>query len=330
MIYFSLFILLLFSAWFSGMEIALFSLSSAKIRSLLLTKGKKAVILQRLLNNKHKLLVTILLGNNLVNIGAASLATVLAIDFFGSNGAGIATGVMTFLILIFGEMYPKAYFQLNAEKLAIFFAPFVYFLQLLFFPLIIVLEKLLKILTKNKENLPVSEKEFKAFSRLAVEKGIFNFEEHEMIMNVLEFNDIDVKSIMTPRYKISVLNDKTAIDQVAYFVAQEGFSRYPVYHNQKDNIIGYIHVIDIMRVLNSDNREDLLEKYIQPIIQVNENTKVNVLFNKMRNKTSHMAIITRKTGEILGLVTMEDVLESLVGDINDEKDGPDLDENNKK
>ena len=181
MIYFSLFILLLFSAWFSGMEIALFSLSSAKIRSLLLTKGKKAVILQRLLNNKHKLLVTILLGNNLVNIGAASLATVLAIDFFGSNGAGIATGVMTFLILIFGEMYPKAYFQLNAEKLAIFFAPFVYFLQLLFFPLIIVLEKLLKILTKNKENLPVSEKEFKAFSRLAVEKGIFNFEEHEMI-----------------------------------------------------------------------------------------------------------------------------------------------------
>ena len=188
----------------------------------------------------------------------------------------------------------------------------------------------MKFLIKNKKVEPISEKEFKAFSRLAVEKGVFDFEKHEMIMNVLKFNDIDVKSIMTPRYKISVLNDKTAIDQVAYFVAQEGFSRYPVYHNQKDNIIGYIHVIDIMRVLNSDNREDLLEKYIQPIIQVNENTKVNVLFNKMRNKTSHMAIITRKTGEILGLVTMEDVLESLVGDINDEKDGPDLDENNKK
>jgi len=314
-----LFILLVLSAWFSGMEIAMFSLSSAKIKELTLANSKKNKKLIKLLHNKHRLLIIILLGNNLVNIGAASLATLWTTEIFGSAAVGIVTGIMTFLILIFGEMYPKAYFQANAEKMAIFFAPFVYFLQIIAFPVVFLLEKLLLLLTKGKIAELVSESEFKALSRLAVEKGVLEFEEHEMIMNVLEFNDTKVKEVMTSRYKMEVLNDDAAVDQVAYFMAQKGFSRYPVFHNQKDNIIGYVHVIDIMRVLNSDNRENLLENYRQDIIKVNEHVKVNIVFNKMRKKHSHMALVTRKD-QLLGLVTMEDLLEELVGEIEDEKD----------
>ena len=319
MIYLTLVILLALSSWFSGMEIAMFSLSSAKVKELVLDKKKNAELLQSLLIKKHKLLVVILLGNNLVNIGAASLATVAAMDIFGTAGAGIATGVMTLLILIFGEMYPKAYFQINAVRIALLFAPVIYTLQLILFPIVYILEKLLALLTRGKSGEKVSETEFKALSRLAVEEGTIEFEEHEMIMNVLEFNDREVKDVITPRYKMKVLNDDADVDQVAYFMGQSGFSRYPVYHNQKDNIIGYVHVIDIMKVLNSEHREKELENFVQPIIKLKPEEKINNVFNKMRRGHSHMAIVI-SGDDLLGLVTMEDILEEIVGEIRDEND----------
>jgi CBS domain containing-hemolysin-like protein len=313
--------LIALSGWFSGMEIAMFSLSSAKVKSLVLARKKHSQLLQRLLNNKRRLLAIILLGNNLVNIGAASLATLWAIQKFGSAGAGIATGVMTILVLIFGEMYPKAWFQIHASKMALFFAPTVYFLQGMCFPIVLLMEKTLFILTKGAQPEIVSEKEFKALSRLAVEEGVIDFEEHEMIMNVLSFNDKIVKDVMTPFYKVAVLNKDAAIDQVSYFIAQEGLSRYPVYSNSKDNIIGYIHVSDVMKVLNSDKREEPLENFVQPILEISENTKIDKIFAKMRQNNSHMAIIKRKNeDQVIGLVTMEDLLEELVGEIEDEND----------
>ncbi|MBT4349604.1 HlyC/CorC family transporter [bacterium] len=314
-------ILILLSGWFSGMEIALFSLSSAKLRSLVLANKTNSQILQKLLNNKRRLLAIILLGNNLVNIGAASLATMWAIERFGSAGVGIATGVMTVLILVFGEMYPKAWFQINAAKMSLLFAPLVYSLQILFFPIVFLMEKVLYVLTKGAQPEIVSEKEFKALSRLAVEEGVIDFEEHEMIMNVLSFNDKIVKEVMTSFYKAAVLNKDAAIDQVAYFMAQEGLSRYPVYSNNKDNIIGYVHVIDVMKILNSDKREEPLENFIQAILEVTEDTKIDKLFAKMRQKKSHMAIVKRKNeDQVIGLITMEDLLEELVGEIEDEND----------
>ena len=216
-------------------------------------------------------------------------------------------------------MYPKAYFEINAERLARLFSPMVYFLQIILFPIVYILEKLLIWLTRGKNSQGVSETEFKALSRLAVEEGVLEFEEHEMIMNILEFDDKEIKEIMIPRYKMVVLNDDAEVDQVSYFMAQEGFSRYPVYHNQKDNIVGYVHVLDIMEVLNSDNREDSLEKHVHPILKIKEDDKINNVFNKMRRKRTHMAIVIRND-ELVGLVTMEDLLEEIVGDIEDEND----------
>lgn len=315
-----LFILILCSAWFSGMEIALFSLSSAKVKSLSMSNKTNAHILQKILKNKHRLLALLLLGNNLVNISSASLATVWAVQKFGSAGVGIATGALTILLLLFGEMYPKAFFQLHAEKVALLFAPIIYFLQLVLWPILVILEKMLKFLTGGKTAEVISEREFRAFSRLAVEKGVIDFEEHEMIMNVLSFDNKTAKEIMSPFYKTTVLNKEAAVDQVAYFMAKEGWSRYPLYNNNKDNIVGYVHVIDVLSALNSDHRDDSVEKYMQNIIEVAPDTKIDKIFAKMRQKKTHMAVVKRKDGQTLGILTLEDLIEELVGEIEDEKD----------
>ncbi len=279
-----------------------------------------AHVLQKILRNKHRLLALLLLGNNLVNVSAASLATILAVQKFGSAGAGIATGVLTILLLLFGEMYPKAFFQLHAEKLALLFAPLVYFLQILLWPILVILEKMLKLLTGGKSAEVVSEREFRAFSRLAVEKGVIDFEEHEMIMNVLSFDNKSAKEVMQPFYKIKVLNKEAAVDQVAYFMAKEGWSRYPLYNNNKDNIVGYVHVIDILRALNSKKRDLSVDEYLQDIIEVSPDTKIDKIFAKMRQKKIHMAVVKRKDGQTVGILTLEDLLEELVGEIEDEKD----------
>lgn len=279
-----------------------------------------ANLLQKILKNKHRLLALLLLGNNLVNISSASLATLWAVQKFGSAGVGIATGILTILLLLFGEMYPKAFFQLHAEKVALLFAPVIYFLQLLLWPILIVLEKMLKFLTGGKTAEVISEREFRAFSRLAVEKGVIDFEEHEMIMNVLSFDNKTAKEIMSPFYKTTVLNKEAAIDQVAYFMAKEGWSRYPLYNNNKDNIVGYVHVIDVLSALNSNHRDDSVEKYMQSIIEVAPETKIDKIFAKMRQKKTHMAVVKRKDGQTLGILTLEDLIEELVGEIEDEKD----------
>lgn len=312
--------LLVLSAWFSGMEIALFSATPASIKSLVLTRIKNAKLLERILHNKRRLLIVLLLGNNLVNITAAGLASLWVEDHFASGALGIATGVMTLLILIFGEMCPKAFFQARAEKMALLFAPAIYFLQIVFYPIVFLLEKLLIIIAGRKQKELVSAQEFKALSRIAVEKGVLRFKEHEMIMNVLRFGNVRAKDIMTPRYRMSVVNEDAEIDQIAYFMAQEGYSRYPVYHNQEDNIIGYVHLIDVMRVLNSDHREDQLAKHVNPIIKIDENTKIEQIFRQMTKKRLHVALVYRQKTQLLGLVTLEDVLEEIVGEIEDEND----------
>jgi len=312
--------LLIMSAWFSGMEIALFSATPGSIKSLVLAKAKNAKLLEKILKNKRRLLIVLLLGNNLINITAASLASLWVEDRFDSGAFGIATGIMTLLILIFGEMCPKAFFQARAEKMALFFAPVVYFLQTILYPLVFLLEKLLILITGKKKKDLISTQEFKAMSRIAVEKGVLHFKEHEMIMNIMRFGNIKVKDIMTPRYRMSVVNEEAEIDQIAYFMAQEGYSRYPVYHNQEDNIVGYVHLIDVMRVLNSDHREDQLAKHVNPIIKIDENTKIEQIFRQMTKKRLHVALVYRQKTQLLGLVTLEDVLEEIVGEIEDEND----------
>ncbi len=313
-------ILLIMSAWFSGTEIALFSTTPGSVKSMVMAKKKNAKLLEKLLKNKKRLLVVILLGNNLVNITAAGMMSLWVEQKFENGALGIATGVMTLLILIFGEMCPKAFAQNHAEKLALMFSPIIYALEIIFYPIVILLEKLLRLITGNKMKNIVSEQEFKAFSRLAVEHGVLKFKEHEMIMNIINFEEKTAKEVMTPRYKMSVINEDAEIDKIAHFISEEGFSRYPVFHNQEDNIIGYVHIIDIMRVLNSDNREDEIKKYVEPIITVNEDTKIDKILKKMIKRRIHIALVYRNKEQLIGMLTLEDMLEEIVGEIRDEND----------
>lgn len=320
MFFLEIFLLIVLSGWFSGMEIALFSLTPAKVKAFVIANKKNAKLLQRTLNRKKRLLVVLLLGNNLVNVMIASMASLWVSERFASGALGIATGFATLTILIFGEMVPKAFFQTKAEQMSLIFVPFIYFLEIILFPIVFLLEKLLLFLIGNKKKELVSEQELKAFSRIAAEKGIIDFNKHEMIMNVLEFDNITAREVMIPRYKMSIVNDETEIDRIAYFMAKEGYSRYPVYHNKEDNITGYIHLIDVMRALNSDNREDELSRHISPVIKVGEEDKIYKLFKKMIKERVHIAIVYGKNKNLIGMLSLEDILEEIVGEIRDEND----------
>ncbi len=322
-----LFVVLLFlSAFFSGTEIAFFSLSKPQVRAAVDQKRKNARLVWKLLQKPQKLLITILIGNNIVNVLTASLATVVAVDYFGSFGVGLATGVVTILILIFGEITPKSLAQKNNEWLATRTAPILYGMSILFFPIAWVLIRFNnfvshKLVRGGSSPLAIDD-EIKAMARLGVESGILEYREHEMIEKVLEFDHKTAGEVMTSRYKITALNGDVPFDQIAYFVAQSGFSRYPVYDDDEDNIIGYIHVNDIMKKLKSDERDELLKDNVRELQRVEESFSIERLLRHFVSHQEHIALVVRgeKKDEIVGLVTLEDVLEELVGEIVDETD----------
>lgn len=321
------FIILLFlSALFSATEIAFFSLTIAQARRLQEKKLKGADLVWKLKNRPQRLLITILLGNNIVNVLIAALATALAIKMFGSSGVGIATGVVTLAILIFGEITPKSIAQKNNAGIARYSAFVIYPLSIVFYPISAVLikfnsviaHKLLKI--KNPEL--VTEDEIRTLARLGVETGAIAYQERELIENIFKFNDIEVKEVMTPKYRMVSLNGNVSVEQIAYFVAQSGFSRYPVYDDDEDNIVGYVHVNDIMRYLNSDKREVLVKNIVRPIKVVDKNKKINSVFRSMIRHKEHIMLVknSEKKNTIIGLVTLEDIIEELIGEIIDETD----------
>lgn len=317
------FTLLLFSAFFSSAETAYFSIRQSQIRLMQEKKKKNADLVHRLKTHPERLLITLLIGNNAVNISAASYATILGIELSGSFGVGIATGVSTLFILIFGEILPKSLAFAHNTRLARNYAKPVYFFYIVFYPLTWALLKLdhaLNTFLKVKPQAIVSEEEIRVMSQLGAEHGAIEYSEHEMIENVFKFDDVKVKNIMTPENKIEALHGDVPIEQIAHFVSQSGYSRFPVDDNGK--IIGYIHVNQIMRALNSDERERTVAEFASPIKAIDENTTVDRVFHSMKKSRSHMYLIhsENEAEDIIGLVTMEDVIEEILGDIEDETD----------
>lgn len=178
-------------------------------------------------------------------------------------------------------------------------------------------------MTGNHKKSLVSAQELKALSQIAVEKGVLDFSEHEMIMNILRFDDVSVKEAMTPRRRLIVVSDKVELDQVSYFMAREGHSRYPVYRGQEDNIIGFVHLIDVIRALNSNRREEKISSFIKPILRFNSGDKITGAFKKMLAHKTHIALVYDKQKRLVGVITLEDILEELVGEIEDEHDEDD-------
>ncbi len=320
------FVLIALSGFFSSAETAFFSLSPAQARLMAQHKRMSARLVWELKSKPEELLTTILIGNNIVNILTASYATVVAARFFGSAALGIATGVTTLFILVFGEIVPKSLAYTNNLAIAQFTAPALYALRVVLSPVVRVLTAFSASLQRRFANTAqtagVTEAEVRMMARMSVEHGEMDYREREMIENVFRFDDMTVKQVMRPRYKMVLLNGMVPVEQIAYFVGQDGHSRYPVYVGDEDNIIGYIHVNTLLKALKSDERDKLVKEFARPIAAVPETRTIERVFRAMKQERVHMYLVHKEGAphEIIGLVTLEDILEEIVGEIEDETD----------
>jgi putative hemolysin len=316
-----LIVLIFLSALFSGTEIAMFSLSDHKIRHLIEKKVRGAKLLYSLKNDSHKLLITILIGNNVVNIGAASLATFLALELFGNVGVGIATGVMTFLILFFGEIIPKAFATKNAQPIALFTAQIINILKYLFYPFVLFFNMITKLVIPtnqaNSEDL-LTEDEVKGMLKLSGEQGEIKQQEQEMIQNIFKLDDTVAEQIMTPRPKVFALEKNSKLGDVLDLILEKGYSRIPIYENELDSIEGVVYVKDL---LGADLSKKLSD-FMRTAFFVLESKKIDSLLYDFKQKQSHLAIVVNEHGTVVGVISIEDLLEEIVGEIYDETDDP--------
>lgn len=316
-------VLVVLSAFFSASEIAIFSTSSAKVKSLLEKGVRGSKKLDFLKSNPKKTLSTILIGNNIVNVAASSIATMLAINMFGDLGTGIATGAMVLLILVFGEISPKAYATHHNESVALFAAPILLFLMKALYPLVLIFEFMARKLTGTESGMKpmaVTEEELKATLEMSAASGNVKKEEKEMIESVLRFNDITVREVMTHRSEMVCIDESMKIKDAAELMEKEGFSRYPVFKKSKENIVGAIHIKDVFFAITKGNGGRPMKNIMAKIEFVPQHMLLNALFKEFQDKQMHMAIVVNDHGEVIGLVTLEDLLEELVGEIIDETD----------
>lgn len=316
--------LIVLSGIFSGSETALVSVSRSKVDELVDQKRKNAKLLKKMKNDPHKLLITVLIGNNIVNIGAAGYAAIIFTDIFGSSGVGIATGVMTFLILIFGEITPKSIAHEYAVPFSLFIARPIYILQIILFPLVWFFEVIVKaanFMVGAKKMTTVTEGELVAMLKIGAQEGSIEKHERELIENVLEFNDIQVEEVMTPRVSIDAVDSEMTIKEAVDFAIEHSHSRLPVYDGDVDSIIGIITIKDLLEYyhINSSNKKLKSLKLAMPL-EVPLSKQINKLFREFQRKHVHIAIVIDEYGGTAGLVTLEDLLEEIVGEIVDEFD----------
>jgi putative hemolysin len=313
-----LFFLLILSGLFSSAETALFSISKVKARHISKSDRAADKLILKMKDDPHRLLTTVLIGNNLVNIGAAALATVLALQLFPDKAVGIATGVMTLVILIFGEILPKSFAQRNNIMMARLLIYPVYWFSLLFYPIILFLLFIPRITGKMRKSPSATEEELLTFVEVVEEEGEIKEEEKELIHNIIEFDDTSASEIMTPRGDMFSLEVDQEIDLRA--ILQSGYSRIPVIEGSVDNVIGVLHIKDLfMHEATSDERPDLIALMAKPYF-IPENKKLDSLMRQFKKRKQHLAIVVDEHGGVSGLITLEDVLEELVGEISDETD----------
>ncbi|MFW5991855.1 MAG: hemolysin family protein [Halanaerobiaceae bacterium] len=326
MILYSIILLCLFilSAFFSGSETALMSVNRIKIRELAQEGDKKARTVDRLLNDQTRLLTTILVGNNLVNIAASAIATSLTIEIFGNSGVGIATGLVTLIVLIFGEITPKSLGSKKAVKYSKFVAPFLYWLEKLIAPVISFFVFIIRVFV-GEGNLVsssfLSEEEIRRFVNVSEEEGVIKKTERRMINSIFEFDDTSVREIMVPRIDMVCVEENTNLRQLVELAVEKGHSRIPMFQETIDKITGIIYVKDLLKLLIGDEDEDIsIKQYTRTAYFIPESKKINELLAEMKKRKVHIAIVLDEYGGTAGLITIEDLLEEIVGDIQDEYD----------
>ena len=320
--------LIVLSSFFSASETALIALSPAKVRDLCDKKRRFSGLVKKLKEDPNTLLITILIGNNIVNILASVYATIVFTAMFESNAIGITTGVMTLLILIFGEIVPKTFANKYAAPLSLIVSPALYALSITLFPAVwslnLIVRGLEKLTGTDAILKQASEDELLAMATIGAEEGSIEQAERELIENILEFNDIHVEQIMTPRISIAALPASTTIKEAGAFVLDHTYTRIPVYAAKLDNVIGVVTVKDILYHSQKGTLDiSLKELQLQQVLHVPEMKKINELFRQFQKSHIHMAIVLDEHGGVTGLVTLEDILEEIVGEIIDEHDEDD-------
>jgi CBS domain containing-hemolysin-like protein len=318
-----LFILcVLLSAFFSSSEVALVSMTRAKVRTLDNENRVGSHAIVALKDSPEHLLTTILIGNTVVNIAAAALATAIAIQQFGDVGVGIATGFVTIILLIFGEIGPKIYASRASDSFALTVAPVILFLSKVFTPAIWIVERVSPTFGIGKDNAEpaVTEDEIKEWIDVGKEDGTIEQDEQDMLYSVLEFGDTTAREIMTPRVNVILIEDTISFEDAIRLFNETGFSRIPVYHDQIDNITGILNVKDVFSAMVSHRKDSTIREIMYDPMFVPETKKIDDLLKELRVHRVQMAIVIDEYSSFVGIVTVEDILEELVGDILDEFD----------
>ena len=313
-----LIILLFLSGFFSSAETALFSISKAKARHLAKQKGRANALIKKMKDDQHKLLATILIGNNVVNVGASALATAITINIVSSNAVGITTGIMTLLILIFGEIFPKSIATRNNILIARLVIFPIYWLSIIFFPIIVFLNFIPRLTGKIKGKPKITEEELMTFVEVVEEEGEIGKEEKEFIHNIFEFDDTNASEIMTPRGDMFVIeaDKKLKIEDIV----KPGFTRIPVIEEDIDHVVGILNIKDLFMRQSACEESIDVRKIMRKPYFIPEYVKLDSLLHQFKKRKDHLAIVVDEHGGVSGLITLEDALEEIVGEISDETD----------
>ena len=317
----SIVVLVIFSAYFSATETAFTSVNRIRIKNLANDGDKKAREVLDLTEKFDSMLSTILVGNNIVNIAMSAIATVLFMELYPVYGATIATAVITVLVLIFGEISPKSLAKENPEKFAMFSTPFLKFFMVLLAPVNWIFGCWKKLLAKlfNADGVnPITEDELLTIVEEAETEGGIDTDQSELIQNAIEFNDLEAWDVLTPRVDIKAIEIDETQDEIAELFLSTGFSRLPVYEDDLDNIVGVLNQKDFHNYIKGTDTP--ISEYVKPVIFVAGSMKIAQLLKRLQTVKTHIAIIVDEYGGTSGLVTMEDIIEELVGEIYDEHD----------
>ena len=317
-------ILVLLSAFFSSAETSMTAANRIRIHSLAEQGNKRAIILEKIISNSGKMLSTILIGNNIVNIAASSLATTFTMKVFGSMYIGVATGVMTLLVLLFGEITPKTIATLKADDLALTYARPIYALMTVLTPVIYIVGKLangilfLLRVDPNAKKDTITEHELRSMVNVGQENGVIEREEKQMIYNVFDFGDSAAKDVMIPRIDMTFIDVESSYQELLDIFKEDMHTRFPVYEDNTDNVIGIINIKDLL--LYPDNEQFSIRKILREPYFTYEYKRTTDLMLEMRKASVNLAIVLDEYGSTAGLVTLEDLLEEIVGEIRDEYD----------
>lgn len=314
------------SAFFSGSETALMAISRPRLRYIAKTKPRATKTVEGILRKPERLIGTILLGNNLVNVAMSAIATAIAISFWGDKGIVYVTVVLTFIILIFAEITPKVYAKYYNERVSMMSAPILRVIMALFNPVVVVVtflaSKILLLIGANISKIKrplLTEEEIKSYVQMGREDGAITPEEQKMLARVFTMNDKMVSDIMIPKNKMTVIDFGSSIEQILKTIQQNGYSRLPVSKGKDMDIIGFIHSKDLVNFIATKNTITL-KKVMRPPYFVAVDKKIDAQLRSFKAKRLHQAIVLDKEGEVVGLITLEDILEELVGSIQDEYD----------